>query len=109
MEGRSEGVIQPQLNSTHFSEDKTHFEDWAIGVHEWLGLVAIQSPRVTEKDDVDTFLSQYRVPTLNEQNDAAVTDIVTLKWRGLISAAWVNMLFVCLQCVSPSYDRFYTR
>ena len=79
IEGKSEGIIQPHLDPTHVSEDNTDFEDWAIGIHEWLGLVAIRSPRVTMNDDVDTFLSQYRVPGYNNEIDAVATDLVTMK------------------------------
>ncbi|KAJ5168281.1 uncharacterized protein N7482_003875 [Penicillium canariense] len=60
---------------------------------EWIAMVQLGSPRVSADDDVDPYLSRYRVPGA----DAASTmDLISLKWHGLISAKWIMQLFLCL-------------
>lgn len=60
---------------------------------EWIAMVQLGSPRVSANDDVDSYLSRYNVPEV----DAACTiDLMSLKWHGLISAKWVQQLFLSL-------------
>lgn len=60
---------------------------------EWIGMVQIGSPRVSANDDVDPYLSRYEVPNSEK---STTTDLVSLKWRGLISSAWTMKLLQSL-------------
>ena len=68
-----------------------YFEDWAIEVHEWLGLVSLQSPRIREDDEIDPYLSRYSVPDLESAEPA---NLVTLRWSGFIPSHWIKGLFI---------------
>ena len=67
------------------------FEDWALERHEWLGLVALQSPRISADDQIDPFLSRYSVP---DSESAMVSDLVVLQWSGFIPARWIRDLMI---------------
>ncbi len=69
------------------------FEDWALERQEWLGLVALQSPRVRADDEIDPYLSRYSVP---DSGSAMVSDLVVLQWSGFIPALWIRSLWIRL-------------
>ncbi|KAF3389315.1 Ribonuclease P protein subunit p40 [Penicillium rolfsii] len=60
---------------------------------EWIAMVQLGSPRVFADDDVDSYLSRYSVP---EVDAVSTTDLISLKWHGLISAQWIQQLFLSL-------------
>ncbi|KAL1857269.1 hypothetical protein Plec18167_004747 [Paecilomyces lecythidis] len=60
---------------------------------EWIALVSLGSPRVVAGDSVDPYLSRYSVPQVELSKPS---DLVSLKWRGLIPAHWINQLFTLL-------------
>jgi ribonuclease P/MRP protein subunit RPP40 len=60
---------------------------------EWTAMVQLGSPRVSADDDVDSYLSRYSVPGVDA---ASTTDLISLKWHGLISAKWVQQLFLSI-------------
>ena len=80
----------PDLRPPPSSCPDDDFEDWAVDIHEWLGLAAIESPRIRRDDAIDPFLSRYRV--LGELGRDHT--LVTLTWTGFIPALWVRQLFV---------------
>lgn len=67
------------------------FEDWALDTHEWLGLVAVDSPRILKGDSIDPFLSRYEIPG---NNSGAILNMVTLTWTGFIPADKIRALFI---------------
>ena len=91
---RSEAVLTPQLDPKQSLESETIIEEWAVGVHEWLGLVSLQSPRILKGDNVDPFLSRYHVPRLDDASQHEATNQIILAWKGLIPQTWVRSLLV---------------
>ncbi|KAF1817212.1 hypothetical protein P152DRAFT_11552 [Eremomyces bilateralis CBS 781.70] len=85
-------VIEPAMDLTN----PLH----ATELLEWLGLVALESPRVSADDDMDRYLSRYDVPTLGREVDlgeSAATrtaDLVKLEWKGLASAEFITGMYV---------------
>ncbi|KAJ9272106.1 hypothetical protein DTO212C5_1869 [Paecilomyces variotii] len=60
---------------------------------EWIALVSLGSPRVVAGDSVDPYLSRYSVPQVEISKPS---DLVSLKWRGLIPSHWISQLFTLL-------------
>lgn len=87
---RFEGVKVPPL-TTSAADPKD--PDWALETHEWLGMVALQSPRVQASDEIDPYLCRYRVP---DAEKAETYDLVSVEWKGFIPSEWVRDLFVRL-------------
>lgn len=58
---------------------------------EWLAMVQMASPRLSGEDDVDPYLSRYAVPDADESQ---ASDLMSLKWHGLISSRWIMRLFL---------------
>lgn len=65
---------------------------------EWIALVSLGSPRVVAGDSVDPYLSRYSVPQVEISKPS---DLVSLKWRGLIPSHWISQLFTLLLWVFP--------
>ncbi|KAK4864978.1 hypothetical protein LT330_001601 [Penicillium expansum] len=60
---------------------------------EWIAMVQMASPRLSGEDDVDPYLSRYAVPDADE---SLASDLMSLKWHGLISSRWIMQLFLDL-------------
>ena len=61
---------------------------------EWVGMLALRSPRIQPGSSVDPFLCRYVVPGHGE---ASTRQLVCLKWRGFMPAEFVrNLLVYCL-------------
>ena len=69
-------------------------EEGAITLHEWLGVIAMNSPRVRDGDTIDPYLCRYSVPG---SSGVTVNTVNKVSWHGFIPAAWVLQLF--LECM----------
>ena len=69
-----------------------------IDVGEWLGLVALQSPQVAQNETLDPYLCRYSIPLEESTDGTAIktSNLVILRWSGLIPAHWLRHLFVIL-------------
>lgn len=86
-------VRVPNLSPPRSSESDDGFEYWALETYEWLSLVATESPRVCSEDTIDPFLSRYQVPARDSEK---ISNMVTLRWTGLIPTCWVRQIFIYL-------------
>ena len=87
-------VLVPPLDEPLKSTSSTAFEDEAVDLLEWLGLVALESPRVQHNDSVDPYLCRYGIPN---EDRAVNSDLTKVRWSGLIPAPWIRSLFIeCL-------------
>ncbi|EED24274.1 ribonuclease P protein subunit p40, putative [Talaromyces stipitatus ATCC 10500] len=68
-------------------------EDYCNEVSEWLGLVSLQSPRISVDDVIDPYLSRYAVPQ-SESTQLQSTALVILRWQGVMGSRWINQLLV---------------
>lgn len=77
--------------------DKTPDEDLKESceeLSEWLGMVALDSPRIFEDDATDPFLCRYSVP--GREESAQSLNLVRLRWHGLIPPKWIMQLVITL-------------
>lgn len=63
--------------------------DLANDLLEWLTLATIGSPRVQQKDKIDSYLSKYQVCE-NEDMECTTRDLTILRWHGFIPAAFIK-------------------
>jgi ribonuclease P/MRP protein subunit RPP40 len=66
-------------------------EDYCNDVSEWLGLVSLQSPRISVDDVIDPYLSRYAVPQ-SDSLQLQPTALVSLCWKGVMTSRWINQL-----------------
>ncbi|KAK6592957.1 hypothetical protein H4I96_11555 [Botrytis cinerea] len=67
----------PVENNRNYDED---FREFAVGIHEWLSLISLESPRVNSTDKVDPFLSRYDLPISSDETE----ELVKVTWTGFI-------------------------
>ncbi|KAJ5362225.1 hypothetical protein N7541_003069 [Penicillium brevicompactum] len=85
-------VVMPHFQEKVEDMTEGEAQEYCGNLAEWLALVQMGSTRVQE-DDIDPYLSRYAVPDAEE----TPADLVSLKWRGLISSQWVTELFLLAQ------------
>ncbi|KAL4773059.1 ribonuclease P 40kDa subunit-domain-containing protein [Aspergillus nidulans var. acristatus] len=91
-----DNVVTPsfsELNATTQSEPD--LRDICGEVSEWLAMVSIRSRRVFATDNIDPYLCRYVAPEISDKA-ATATDLITLKWGGLIPPHWIMQLFITL-------------
>ncbi|KAI9886430.1 MAG: hypothetical protein M1823_001748 [Watsoniomyces obsoletus] len=78
-------IPPPEQTKNHWDrEDK---DEHATALHEWLGLISLNSPRIRKDDTIDPFLARYAVP---DASTASTTTLVKIRWNGFIPATWVS-------------------
>ncbi|KAL8342170.1 hypothetical protein RB601_005114 [Gaeumannomyces tritici] len=82
--------------------DREESERFATETYEWLSLIRLCSPRVAPDDDVDPYLSLYRVPDDNLPEGTKADTLCKLTWRGLLPAEWARGLFIDALSAVPS-------
>ena len=76
--------------------------EWSHNVVEWLGLVALESPRIQAKDMVDPYLSRWTFP---EGTSEHATPVRALRWEGMIDSGWVTQLLItCMYVPSDPFS-----
>ncbi|PIG85550.1 hypothetical protein AARAC_007744 [Aspergillus arachidicola] len=88
-------ILVPPFKELDITETapEQELKDNCDEISEWLGMVALGSPRVLASDDVDPYLCRYSVPDADE---AKPSDIVSLRWHGFIPPKWIMELFLTL-------------
>lgn len=87
-------ISTPSLQSL-LSDDMSErdMQEACGSISEWLAMVQLASPRVSAEDDVDPYLSRYAVP---DSGPTTTTELISLKWHGLIPSSWTMQLFLVL-------------
>lgn len=89
-------ISLPQLNPP-LDIDPLGLEDFAVEIHEWLSLIAMNSPRIDPEDKIDPFLSRYITPG----GPNTVSKLVRITWRGFMTAIWVHKTFMKVLLAAP--------
>ncbi|RMZ68894.1 Ribonuclease P Rpp40 [Pyrenophora seminiperda CCB06] len=87
---RMDDVLMPRISVSDITS--LYAEDDALGLLEYIHMISLKSPRIEERDDVDSHLSRYEVP--NFDKGVSSRNIVAVHWKGLISPAFVRDLFL---------------
>lgn len=61
---------------------------------EWLSLVMSTSPRVRIDDDIDAYLSEYRIPGDQQSTEPPSQDLERVRWRGFMPSSFVQLIFI---------------
>ena len=81
--------ISPIGESTYAREA---WKEWAMDIHEWLGMLMVDADRLKANDRVDPYLCTYQVP-----NPASgPRDVVQLQWRGVIPSCAIHQVWTDL-------------
>ncbi|APA14736.1 hypothetical protein sscle_13g095060 [Sclerotinia sclerotiorum 1980 UF-70] len=81
-------------NNSNYDED---FREFSVGIHEWLSLISLESPRVNSTDSIDTFLSRYDPPIGSDETE----ELVKVTWTGFISPSWAHGTFIQVLLTAP--------
>lgn len=86
-------VLVPNISSAQEVGLDEDFEEWALQLNEWLGLVGIESPRVVAGDSIDPYLSRYNIP-FSKGDSLQPRNMIRLTWFGLLPSPWIRRLFI---------------
>jgi ribonuclease P/MRP protein subunit RPP40 len=92
-------VLIPKLSveaDPESPDSQAHLEDYAIELYEWLSLVRLQSPRVQVGDQIDPYLSRYRVP-----EGSSPGKVCKISWEGFLAPSWTREMLVELILAVP--------
>lgn len=86
-------VRVPPLHPSELGLDPStsDVEEWSYEIVEWLGLVALESPRVQAEDIIDPHLSRWTFPTGTPEQ---ATPVRVLRWEGMVDPGWVRQLLL---------------
>ena len=104
-----EVVVPPLKLPPNALYDQTLFADFATETYEWLSLVRLPSPRIESRDQVDPYLSRYRVPTSGMESpvgEAEGARVCKISWSGFMPSEWVRDCLVNALVAVPSKTWF---
>lgn len=74
------------------SGNRDEYEGFATDIYEWLSLLRLESPRILSSDNIDPYLSRYRVP--GDVQDQQSASLCKISWQGFLSSAWARQTLV---------------
>ncbi|KAK1755894.1 ribonuclease P protein subunit p40 [Echria macrotheca] len=77
------------------------FESFATELYEWLSLIRLGSPRIHPNDNIDPFLSRYKVPSAEGQ-----ANVRKISWQGFLSPAWSRKTLIDIISALPEKSWF---
>ncbi|KAK3294601.1 ribonuclease P 40kDa subunit-domain-containing protein [Chaetomium fimeti] len=99
--GRSESIdaVMPNLTPDIgflSSIGREDFEDFATSLYEWISLVRLQSPRIQVGDQIDPYLSLYRVPDGGHEGK-----LCKISWEGFLAPSWSRQTLINIVTALP--------
>lgn len=104
--------FQPRTKTVEFSVDQFRdvkmpvlpedmagiSDDDAVELLEWISLANIISPRLQRDDQLDTYLSRYKVPLPSDEssstNSIEAQELLVLRFRGFMPPEFVRKIFL---------------
>lgn len=87
------GIRTPILEAKKL--ESLHGQEEAVELLEWMNLVGLDSPRVREKDDIDSYLCRYNMPDLG--SGTISKDLVRVRWTGFIPPSFAREIFLAIR------------
>lgn len=86
------------------SGSRDEYEEFATDIYEWLSLLRLESPRILSSDNIDPYLSRYRVPGGSEARQP--DSVCMISWQGFLSSAWARKTLVDVILALPAKTWF---
>jgi len=80
------------------------FDEYGVDIYEWLSLIRLQSPRVSADDEVDQYISSYKV--LGSPGETQSSALCTMSWEGFMPSSWTQRLLAVVVLAVPSKQWF---
>jgi len=93
-------VLKPAVEAL-VPTGREDFESLSTELYEWLSLIRLESPRISPGDDIDPFLSRYKVPS--SHRPAFVRKV---SWTGFLAPTWSQKLLIDVVTALPSRTWF---
>ena len=99
---RIPSIVPPFIHDEETIKDSLYEEQ----LLEWLGLVSLDSTRVSKSDTIDSYLCKYSPPEAFESNglDGTAQEVVHLRWHGFGSAVFVRHVWLILRAAAKERD-----
>ncbi|KAF2856269.1 hypothetical protein T440DRAFT_474651 [Plenodomus tracheiphilus IPT5] len=88
-----DNVLMPKLSVSNLTN--LYDGEDAVDLLEWLHVVSLESPRISQGDNIDPHLSRYDVPDLGK--GIASANLMCIRWRGFIPPAFMRDLFIAVK------------
>lgn len=82
----------PHLGSLTSNASLTSEQEDFYEISEWIDLVLLGSPRIVEGDNIDLYLSRYKVSDVDDPVE--VNRLQVLEWKGLLDSKWLSGLLI---------------
>lgn len=89
--------LKPSIESIAATA-REDFEDLSTRLYEWLSLARLQCPRIETGDEIDPYLSRYRVPGGDDQQ----AKICKITWQGFLAPSWSQKTLIDIIVALPS-------
>lgn len=86
------------------SGSRDEYEEFTTDIYEWLSLLRLESPRILPSDNIDPYLSRYRVP--GDPQDHQSASLCKISWQGFLSPAWARKTLVDVILALPAKTWF---
>ncbi|KIW06679.1 uncharacterized protein PV09_02384 [Verruconis gallopava] len=77
---------------------------------EWLGMVMLESPRISQKDTIDSYLCKYTLPeefVQTEESARQEQEVVHVRWHGFTSAAFLRHVWLTLRAATAEKSELW--
>lgn len=90
---RLEGVKTPLFEASKL--ESLYGQEEAVELLEWLNLVGLDSPRVRQKDDIDSYLCRYDMPDMG--HGTVSKDFMRIRWTGFMPPSFAREIFLAVR------------
>lgn len=93
-------VVPPFVHSQETIQDQLYEEQ----LLEWLGLVTLGSPRISEHESIDSYLCKYTLPEAFEDENKRPQSLIHIRWHGFGSAIFLRHIWLILRHATRERD-----
>jgi ribonuclease P/MRP protein subunit RPP40 len=94
------GAVPPFVHDEQTLQDQLYEEQ----LLEWLGLVTLSSPRISECENIDRYLCKYALPEAFEDESKKPQSLVHIRWHGFASNIFIRHIWLILSHATRERD-----